>query len=144
MTRELEQRIREHRSTGVVHVGSMARPGGAARGELFRRVFTAAAGTAPRGSAGTEVERAVAVSLLTNVLARDLAYRAPIMDEGPARELATTFLDAFGRDATFWTNGDLGLGSRASWDPVTAATFDTGVFVLGAQRVGVLWVEDED
>jgi len=40
-----------------------------------------------------------------------------------------------------------GLPSAAeagSWMPATQSTFDMGVLVIGATRVGCLWVEDED
>jgi hypothetical protein len=41
----------------------------------------------------------------------------------------------------FATNAAEGLNA---WTPVTGATFDMGVLVIGATKVGCLWVEGED
>jgi hypothetical protein len=46
-----------------------------------------------------------------------------------------------GQDVCFATNAGAEAGS---WMPATHATFDMGVLVIGATRVGCLWVEDED
>jgi hypothetical protein len=66
--------------------------------------------------------------------------------------LADRFLASFGTDGVhYFTNADFGARadpaftlSSFGWNPVTAATFDTGVLVVGPRRCGCLWVEDED
>jgi len=55
--------------------------------------------------------------------------------------------------ARFFTNGTFHeesreLGSNVTqgpgWNPVTEATFDTGVIVVAKRSAACLWVEDED
>jgi hypothetical protein len=76
-----------------------------------------------------------------------LAYNAEIMPAARAVEFAEQFFAQFGADGVqYYTNGTFHeqIGSGAEWNPVTAATFDTGVLVIGPWRSGCLWVEDED
>ena len=48
-------------------------------------------------------------------------------------------------DCSYFSNGDFFEGSSShSWNPATQATFDTGVLIVGSERAGCLWVEDED
>ncbi len=71
-----------------------------------------------------------------------------LMSAARAAELA----DQFGTGGVrFFTNGTFHeppeaqrIRSGASWTPVTPATFDTGVLVMGPRCSGCLWVEDED
>jgi hypothetical protein len=46
-----------------------------------------------------------------------------------------------GQNLEFASNAGL---NADSWTPATAATFDMGVLVIGAAKVGCLWVEEED
>jgi hypothetical protein len=91
--------------------------------------------------------------VLAAVLARDLAYDRELMDESKARALADEFLRQFGPNARFFTNREFRrqaadasewVQRTAEWDPVTRATFDTGVVVVDVDRAGLLWFEDED
>jgi hypothetical protein len=100
-----------------------------------------------------EIDEASARRLATLILHRDLAYNVVIMPEEKAAQLAGAFLDQFGASACYFTNGTLHEPRRKvsphvsdgwSWGPVTDATFDTGVLVLGPEVSGCLWVEDED
>lgn len=100
-----------------------------------------------------EIDADVAHRLAALVLREDLAYNAEILPATRAAELAGRFLAGFGvAGVRFYTNGTFGDpprpgvgGSRSwSWNPVTGATFDTGVLILGTTRSGCLWVEDED
>ena len=90
-----------------------------------------------------------ALNIVTHCLARDLAHEQEVMPEGQARELATAFLANFDDNAQFLTNSrrfltdsppDAGYG----WEPVSHATFDTGVLVEANGVIGIVWVEDED
>lgn len=94
-----------------------------------------------------------ALRLVRRVLHRDLAYDAEIMPEARAAELGERFLAQFGAGARFFTNGTFyeerrrlsrSVWSGPSWEPVTEATFDTGVLVIGPKGAGCVWVEDED
>jgi hypothetical protein len=85
-----------------------------------------------------------AVHALRRALHRDLAYDAPIMPEELAHGLASRIVRFFGPGAIFYTNRSLAEGqSTGSWEPVTDATFDTGVIAVGIRCVGVVWFMDE-
>ncbi|MBW4490496.1 MAG: hypothetical protein KME12_22180 [Trichocoleus desertorum ATA4-8-CV12] len=93
-----------------------------------------------------EISKAQAEAVAKRVLHRDLAYDAEIMTETEAQALVNQFLDCFDEEnAEYYTNGDY-YSEEVShgWNPATAATFDTGILVIGKSRVGCLWVEDED
>jgi hypothetical protein len=100
------------------------------------------------------VDRTVAAAILRTILHHDLAYGSPMMSIEEADRLARRFLDEFGEDARFLTNGTFELSADAasglnlavlgSWLPVTSATFDTGVACVSKDFVGILWVQDED
>jgi hypothetical protein len=86
-----------------------------------------------------------AVALVASILHKDMAYSHPMMSEERAKELARQFLEQFGAEAKFYSNGWTGWETGStSWNPVTDATFDTGVLIIGNDRSGCIWVEDED
>jgi hypothetical protein len=100
-----------------------------------------------------EINEAEAQRLAVLVLCQNLAYNSEIMPVNQAEQMAVQFLAQFGPDARFFTNGTWhldvierqnGVRRGASWDPATAATFDTGLLILGRTCCGCLWVEDED
>ena len=93
-----------------------------------------------------EIQADVAVSVIANVLHRDMAYDQQIMPAARALGLAKEFVGCFPRDATrFFTNGTFGRKQEApSWSPATDATFDTGVIVLSSGMTACLWFQDED
>lgn len=82
------------------------------------------------------------------ILHQDLAYEVEIMPTARAEALADQFLAQFGDEgARYYTNGRLDKARGpgvVSWNPVTSATFDTGVLVISRQCSGCLWMEDED
>ncbi|WP_154223030.1 hypothetical protein [Marinicella rhabdoformis] len=95
-----------------------------------------------------EINRLDAKRLLTDCLAHDLAYQINIMPEQKAQELASAFLKCFDKDTAFLTNqthnfDNIGKGFL-SWEPITNATFDTGIIAVKEGVVGILWVKDED
>jgi hypothetical protein len=99
------------------------------------------------------VEKTRALSILTQVLHRDLAYDAPIMPQKEAHDLARGFLDLLPDARAFFTNGTWGAQPEvlddkvtrgASWDPISKATFDAGVICVAERESALLWVEDED
>ena len=99
-----------------------------------------------------EIGGDAACRLVFLALHQDLAYCTKIMPAEQAVHLAEHFVDAFDHEDTrFYTNGNLHQGpddkvtwSGAAWNPMTEATFDTGILVLGPLTSGVFWVEDED
>ncbi len=97
-----------------------------------------------------EIDAATARAVVCHVLSRGLVYHTRYMSPDEADRLAAAFLDLFGPAALYFGNGwrppDV-PGERMmsnSWTPATDATFDTGVVVVGPERSGCLWVEDED
>ena len=137
----LEKSIKTNRQSGQVIVSLVSRtdqaPEGAANGAVR------ALGMKPvrwRMLAASEAVRA-----LRRALHRDLAYDATIMPEEVAHGLALRIVRFFGQGALFYTNQSHAEGqSTGSWDPVTDATFDTGIIAVGARHVGVVWFMDED
>jgi hypothetical protein len=150
---EYRDRVRAARDCGVVHI------------EFRRRAELTAAddprdvadalvrtlGLRPLGGAWREITRAAALASLRDVLERDRAYGAELMSAVDATSLADEFLDRFDATAQFYTNGTFPQqtephtdGWAGSWDPITQATFDTGVVAVDERAAGLLWVEDED
>jgi uncharacterized protein (TIGR02996 family) len=102
------------------------------------------------GEAWGEISAQEAKVIAQAVLNKDLAYNSEIMDEDRAAFLAEWFLSVIGKSARFFTNGTLGQHTAdpqavtGGWIPITPATFDTGVICVKANRVSILWVQDED
>ena len=90
-------------------------------------------------SAFGELSTSEALSLVTSILHKEMAYSQPLMTEDRARDLAERFFALFGDRARCYSNGWPG-----GWNPATDATFDTGILVIGDDCSGCLWVEDED
>ena len=102
-----------------------------------------------------EVNAELAASILCELWRESMAYHIEMMPAAQAHTLASQFLALFGSDARYWSNHDLPHTIREEKAngtiirlgdslPLTGATFDGGVLVVGAQQVGILWVEDED
>ena len=97
-----------------------------------------------------EISRDEARAVLVAVLEKDMAYRCDLMTPAAAAFLADAFLGLFdSARARHFTNGEYGqprgrFGHGPAWNPATDATFDTGVIVLDAGRVGCAWFMDED
>jgi hypothetical protein len=108
-------------------------------------------GLRPLGHGWWPLSRTEARAAVSAALERDLAYSAECMPATDALAFADEFLTRFGPDANFLTNATLPTaeqakttGWRASWNPLTNATFDVGVFGVGRGEAALLWVEDED
>ena len=125
--------ILAERDCGIVHCG-VSRFGHKDALELAKEF-----GLKDDPAAFRPVAAARAVSLVASILHKDMAYSQPLMTAERAKALAEQFLAQFGADARFLSNGWPG-----GWNPATDATFDSGVLVIGNERSGCLWVEDED
>ncbi|MCB0714165.1 MAG: hypothetical protein KDD67_17710 [Ignavibacteriae bacterium] len=94
------------------------------------------------------INRAQALTAIESILWKDLAYGYEIMPRETARAYAEAFLTNYGsKEYTFYSNGDWTLDDQSSvrgWNPMTEATFDAGVVVVGSRSAACLWVEDED
>lgn len=132
------------RNCGVVHCGlSLLKDLGGLASEF---------GLASDTEKLREIDLVAAQRLLERILHQDMAHESDIMPSERAASLASAFLAEFDDEAQFFTNGTFHepLGdSKASWacgswDPLTSATFDTGLLVISSRCSGCLWVEDED
>ena len=93
----------------------------------------------------TEIAPEQAQHVLERVLARDLAYGAKLMRERRAVRLAGSLVATLPEPARWWTNGGLLLDERIrSWNPLTPATFDTGVIGVSRDDLLLAWFTDED
>lgn len=152
-TSVFRQRVRSAREYGVVHCEFRKREelnnSSDARqtaDELLRMV-----GFRPLGTKWRELTLERASSILERVLGRDLAYDGQAMSPELAQKLSREFVTLFSGQALYYTNGDFPSpeqyregGWAGSWDPVTLATFDTGVVAVDGDHAGLLWIEDED
>lgn len=91
-----------------------------------------------------EHSRATAVSILTELLWKDMAYEGECMPRENAEASAISIIseneDAQSR---FFSNGNWAL--RESWNPLTKATFDAGIIISGQRGTYFcIWIEDED
>lgn len=92
-----------------------------------------------------EIVESMALAIAVHVLHRDLAYHSEVIPADDASELVSLLFELCrGRSVRFFSNGDISLNRAASWMSATEATFDTGVLIVGSDRSGCLWVEDED
>lgn len=108
--------------------------------------FLQRVGLLPLNQGWDEISRKQAGKVLCAVQRRDLAYGGKIPKVGNVEGRTASFLDLFGENVRFFSNGMLTGESENTrqWSPATTATFDTGVVCLGALRIGILWVADED
>ena len=58
--------------------------------------------------------------------------------------IGASFLASFEKNARYFTNGTYGPTDLSGWNPLTDATFDTGVVAVCDSMIGILWVEDGD
>ena len=91
-----------------------------------------------------EISEAEAIDIAALILHEDLAYHVELMPPGDAKALATAFVAQVGAPARYFTNGEFDGRSLWAFEPITEATLDTGIIVLGPSSSGMLWVEDED
>jgi hypothetical protein len=101
------------------------------------------------GAAAIELDRASAELFLTSILHLDMAYSCQCMEIGSARETSKLFLNQFQANAKFYTNATTsgradGLLTLSAWHPITNATFDSGILAFDEEKIGLIWLEDED
>lgn len=97
-----------------------------------------------------------AARLLTYLLSESMAYSDPKRELADAREGALAFLSLFGPECRLLTNSSLYTvlrpdgtappgGTSYGWkNLLTGATFECGLFAVGAGRIGLFWFTDED
>jgi hypothetical protein len=97
-----------------------------------------------------EADKELATAILVEILHRDLSQGNRVMRLSRAEELATEFMQRYGKTpCRFFTNGkfaqDAGAGLvLKEWNPATSSTFDTGILVVGATESACIWVAEDD
>jgi hypothetical protein len=135
----------EHREAACVHFEFRSwRAGEGTSKAAIASAFVQRLGLRPP-EAWTSLSAPEALEAATRVLHSDLVYDLPVMKRDLAEELARRLIECFGDGAAFVTNGTFALDrTGGGWSPLTDAAFDSGVIGVSAERVGMLWVEDED
>jgi hypothetical protein len=112
------------------------------------------------GDGWSMISGADALAIVTTLLHRDLASNTELMSLAQASDLATRFFDLVPEPHTYFTNGDWTtssdptldatsasthpLATLEGWDPISDATYDSGVVCVGEGSAAVLWVEEAD
>ena len=112
------------------------------------------AGLFKLGDKWIELTYEQAFAVLKRVYHKDLAYNTILMHEEKAEMMAERFFRFFKADQRrYFSNGTFYLEitrisdnvfQGPSWTPAKAATFDTGVIVFDDEKIGTVWVADED
>lgn len=127
--------------------------------------FVSQFGCTPLGAGWLEADRDNALVLLQRVLEENLAYGVERLSIREATTFAHEFLDPFPVGSRYFTNGTLGwhrmgveppdidLGTYVwgSWSPILADSrggqviiLDAGIIAISPERIGMLWVMDEE
>lgn len=94
----------------------------------------------------------LAREIIARILWKDLAYSAELMPKNKAYEFADNILDEYHtRQCTIYTNStweeckteNLNL-ELSRYNPMTNATFDSGIIIKHPNYCFCIWVEDED
>jgi len=98
----------------------------------------------------SEIAVTAAQFIAMEVLRRDLPIGVHFLPEQEATRLAERFLSFFDSDVRCFTNGNLIIGNADAsappgcFSPISASPSDTGIICVDNQRIGILWVDDED
>ena len=120
--------------------------------------FIKTEGLIPLKNSWFEVNEETATWVLECILSQDLAYNAPLPSKDKARYFTRQLITLVkssnaGERIRFFTNGkavpgpamyDLTMRHMNGWNPATEATFDSGVVIVSRNRIGMIWVADED
>lgn len=95
-----------------------------------------------------EVEYHEARKILDFVLSRSLAHNNLVMQEFHAKEITNMYFNIFG-SAKYFTNGKFErenkiIKSLREYSSISESTFDSGIIAISNERIGIIWVEDED
>ncbi|MBD2438830.1 hypothetical protein [Nostoc sp. FACHB-110] len=109
-------------------------------------LFVSQIGYVGLGTHWKEIHQAAAQKISAFVLTKDLAYSSKIMTIEEAEEITTKMFNFFQNSCKFFTNAVFvnNYSALSAWDSLTDATFDTGIIIVSARLIGILWVKDED
>ncbi|MFB2975403.1 hypothetical protein [Microseira sp. BLCC-F43] len=98
------------------------------------------------GERWKQINRESAQKIFNFSLAKNLAYSEESIAITDAETIADRFMSLFKDNCQFFTNAifNNNYSRLAEWDSITESTFDTGVVIVSNERIGILWVQDED
>jgi hypothetical protein len=108
--------------------------------------FVTGLGYSEIGDRWRQINRETAQQILNFILNQNLAYAEQSMTITDAETIADKFLNFFNDNCQFFTNAlfNDNYSRLAEWDSITESTFDTGVVIVSNEKIGILWVQDED
>lgn len=94
------------------------------------------------------IELHEAKKILEFVLSRHLAYNNLIMQFHEVKDLSRKFLSIFD-EGRYYTNGVFNYDGKNivqlnEFSSITNSTFDSGIIAIDNEKIGMIWVEDED
>ncbi|GAA6619377.1 hypothetical protein [Scytonema sp. NUACC26] len=98
------------------------------------------------GDRWREISREEAEKIINFIMTKDLAYSAELMSPEEAQQISSKVSTLFAGDCKYFTNASFvnNFSGMSEWNSITESTFDTGVIVVSGDRIGMLWVQDED
>ncbi len=98
------------------------------------------------GERWREISQEEAEKIINFIMTKDLAYSVEIMSSQEAQQLSSKVLTLFTGDCKYFTNASFvnNFSGMSEWNSITESTFDTGVIIVSGDRIGMLWVQDED
>ena len=98
------------------------------------------------GDRWKQINRKSAQKILIFILNKNLAYAEESIAINDAETIANRFMILFEDNCQFLTNAifNNNYSRLTEWDSITESTFDTGVVIVSNERIGILWVQDED
>lgn len=142
----LKNNILKERRYGCTNFHVTQRPDGTENGNFSYDAldnFVESLGFVDLGDEWKEINQRDALTIAQLVLHKGLAYDGECMTAERALQLAEQFLELFD-EARYFTNGIFDDTGLRMWSPISQATFDTGTVCVDDNRIGILWVQDED
>lgn len=98
------------------------------------------------GDRWKEISQEDAQKILIFALTKNLAYSEELMPLGDANKISDRLIKLFKNNRLFFTNATFqnSYSRLTEWNSITESTFDTGVVIVSNERIGIIWVQDED
>lgn len=96
------------------------------------------------------INRELARDIVASILWKDLAYDVELMPKNKAYEFTDKILAEYYTDEctifsnSKWERNDIGNIILSGFNPMTNATFDSGIIIKHPSYFFCIWVEDED
>ncbi len=112
-------------------------------------LFVESIGFTGLGEDWAEVDLNLSIKILTEIIRNDMAYKHPLTSSKTAKKLASEFIAIFEKPFRFFTNGNLFVpaiidGVKGEFFSISESTFDSGIVCIDCEKIGILWVQDED